>query len=140
MRASRRSSVANSRFCRAHNSAIAATYRPKSTRLPPPWHCYSAVGAPRDVKAITRLVPRHDNRRDRDVAKPVASAKAHLRGKQSCGGAIRVRAPGQSLGRRIAWHSGGCVLPSEPERAALPQIAAGRRQEDHLARGGGPFS
>jgi len=48
MRASRRSSVANSRFCRAHNSAIAATYRPKSTRLPPPWHCGHA-----DAGALT---------------------------------------------------------------------------------------
>ena len=32
------------------------------------WHCDSAAGAPADAKAITWLVPRRDNRRDRDVA------------------------------------------------------------------------
>jgi hypothetical protein len=35
---------------------------------PLPWHCYSAAGAPADTKATTRLAPRRDNRRDRDVA------------------------------------------------------------------------
>jgi hypothetical protein len=39
-----------------------------------PWHCYSAAGAPADAKAITRLVPRRDNRRDRDVANPIVSS------------------------------------------------------------------
>ena len=39
------------------------------------WHCYRAAGAPADAKAITRLVPRRDNQRDRDVAKPIVSSK-----------------------------------------------------------------
>jgi hypothetical protein len=37
-----------------------------------PWHCYSAAGAPAEANAITRLVPRRDNRRDRDVAIAIA--------------------------------------------------------------------
>jgi hypothetical protein len=45
---------------------------PPSTRSRS-WHCYSATGAPADAKAITRLVPRRDNRRDRDVAEAQAS-------------------------------------------------------------------
>jgi hypothetical protein len=31
------------------------------------WHCYSAAGEPAAAKGITRLVPRHNNRPDRDA-------------------------------------------------------------------------
>ena len=41
------------------------------------WHCYSAAGTPADVKAITRRVPRRDNRRDRDVAKREPARDRH---------------------------------------------------------------
>jgi len=37
-----------------------------------PWHSYSAASATADAKAITRLVPRRHNRRDRDVAEATA--------------------------------------------------------------------
>ena len=49
------------------------------------WHCYSAAGAPADAKAITRLVPRRDNRRDRDVATAQAVHDATERRKRWCG-------------------------------------------------------
>jgi hypothetical protein len=42
-----------------------------AVRLSPSWHGYSAAGAPADAKAIARLVPRHHNRRDRDVANAI---------------------------------------------------------------------
>jgi hypothetical protein len=45
-----------------------AVVRPPAARRLSAWHCYSAAGGPADAKAITRLVPRRDNRRDRDVA------------------------------------------------------------------------
>ena len=53
--------------------------QPRRTNRPPrpagpllAWHSYSAAGARADVKAITRLVPRRDNGRDRDVAQAAA--------------------------------------------------------------------
>ena len=47
------------------------------------WHCYSAAGAPADAIAITRLVPRRDNRRDRDVAEVIAPSIASQAWKRS---------------------------------------------------------
>lgn len=42
------------------------------------WHCYSVAGAAADAKAITRLVPRRENRRDRDVAKAITRRSIFL--------------------------------------------------------------
>ena len=57
----------------AHHPGEAAVL-PGAARLLSTWHCYSAAGAPADAKAITRLVPRRDNQRDRDVVKPLVNA------------------------------------------------------------------
>ena len=44
----------------------------RTSRRLPAWHCYSAADAQAGAKAITRLVPLTQNRRDRDVANALA--------------------------------------------------------------------
>ena len=93
----------------------------------PAWRSSCAAGAPADALAITRLVPRRDNRRDRDVAKALVRS-VHGRAMNAIVGRDLVLADCRAglMGWRLAFCMGNLVV-----RGLSPP---GQQREDVVRR------